>query len=400
MKIRILALAAALMAIVPAILDAQHADMPGMSPPKTPATLLTGTGSHHHPIATTSPEAQKFFDQGMATAYGFNHEEAYRSFARAAELDPKAAMPRWGMALVLGSNYNDPAPVDERLLKARAEVEKALALAARGPENERAYVEALAIRYVADPAAADKPKIASDYATAMKAALAARYPDDLDAATLYAESLMNLTPWKLWSPDGSRGADTVEIVAVLESVLKRDPNHPGANHYYIHADRGVEESRARASLGRRGSRRSCRRPATSCTCPPMSTFARATTSPRRSPTPSPPKWTARTSARRGRRGCTPSCTTTTTSTSSPMPRPWPAGTRWRSARPTGSSPRCCRSCPWIRCSKASSCSRPSSRCASASGTTSGRCRIRARSCRFCGRAGCGRGRWRRPARAR
>ncbi len=221
---------------LPAALAAQdsHADMPGMAPPRTPATLLAGTGAHRHPIRTSNPEAQKFFDQGMAMAYGFNHEEAYRSFAKAAELDPKAAMPRWGMALVLGANYNDPAPVDERLLRARAEVEKALALSAGGPENERAYVEALAIRYVADPAHADKSRIANDYAAAMRS-LSARYPDDLDAATLYAESLMNLTPWKLWTPSGEPGPNTVEIVTVLESVLKRDPNHPGANHFYIHA---------------------------------------------------------------------------------------------------------------------------------------------------------------------
>jgi len=208
--------------------------MPGMSPPKTPATLLSGTGSHRHPIATANPEAQKFFDQGMTMAYGFNHEEAYRSFAKAAELDPKAAMPHWGMAFVLGSNYNDPAPADERLRKARAEVEQALALSGAGPENERAYVEALAIRYPADPSAADQAKVANDYAAAMKA-LAARYPDDLDAATFYAESLMNLTPWKLWTPAGEPGPNTVEIVAVLESVLKRNPDHPGANHFYIHA---------------------------------------------------------------------------------------------------------------------------------------------------------------------
>jgi tetratricopeptide (TPR) repeat protein len=221
-------------AALPAVLVAQHEDMPGMSPPKSPATLLPGTGSHRHPIATSNPEAQKFFDQGMTMAYGFNHEEAYRSFAKAAELDPKAAMPHWGMALVLGSNYNDAAPVDERLLKARAEVEKALALSQGGPENERAYVEALAIRYVADPANADKTKLATDYAAAMKA-LSTRYPDDLDAATLYAESLMNLTPWKLWTPSGEPGPNTVEIVAILEGVLKRDPNHPGANHFYIHA---------------------------------------------------------------------------------------------------------------------------------------------------------------------
>ena len=230
-------------AALPAALGAQdpHANMPGMAPPQKPAMLLSGTGAHSHPIATTNPEAQKFFDQGMAMAYGFNHEEAYRSFARAAELDPKAPMPHWGMAIVLGANYNDPAPADERLLKARAEVDKAVALAAGGaPENERAYVETLAIRYAADPSKADKAKIAADYAAAMKA-LSGRYPDDLDAATLYAESLMNLTPWRLWTPDGKPGENTVEIVTVLESVLKRNPEHPGANHLYIHA---VEASKS------------------------------------------------------------------------------------------------------------------------------------------------------------
>ena len=239
---RSLALAGAgvFLTALPAALEAQHEDMPGMSPPKSPAALLSGTGSHRHPIQTSNPEAQKFFDQGMTMAFGFNHEEAYRSFAKAAELDPKAAMPHWGMALVLGSNYNDPAPVDERLAKAHAEVEKALALSAGGPENERAYIDALAIRYPANPAASDKAKVAADYAAALKA-LSARYPDDLDAATIYAESLMNLTPWKLWTPAGEPGPNTVEIVAVLESVLKRDPSHPGANHYYIHA---VEASKS------------------------------------------------------------------------------------------------------------------------------------------------------------
>src|SRR5262249_3613961 len=157
-----------------------------------------------------------------------------RAFARAAELDPKAAMPHWGMALGLGANYNDPAPPDERLKKAHAEVEKALALSASAPDNERAYVDALSKRYVADPASSDKAQIARDYAAAMKA-LAATYPDDLDAATMYAESLMNRTPWKLWKHDGTPGENTLEIVAVLEGVLKRDPMHPGANHYYIHA---------------------------------------------------------------------------------------------------------------------------------------------------------------------
>jgi tetratricopeptide (TPR) repeat protein len=215
---------------------AQHASEPGAA---KRVTLLSGLGSHRHPIATSNAEAQRFFDQGMILLFGFNHEEAFRSFEKAAQLDPKAAMPHWGMALAQGANYNDPEPAAQRLKKAHDEVETALALSQSGPENERGYVEALAKRYVADPVAADKAALARDYHAAMRA-LAQKYPDDLDAATLYAESGMNLRPWKLYSPDGTPAEGTEEIVAVLESVLKRDPNHPGSNHYYIHA---VEASR-------------------------------------------------------------------------------------------------------------------------------------------------------------
>jgi tetratricopeptide (TPR) repeat protein len=218
------------------VASAQHASEPVAA---KPATLLSGLGSHRHPIATPNAEAQKFFDQGMVMLFGFNHDEAFRAFEKAAQLDPKAAMPHWGMALAVGANYNDPEPEANRLEKARAEVVRALALAQSGPENERAYVEALARRYVEDPAAADKKALARDYYGAMRA-LTEKYPDDLDAATLYAESGMNLRPWKLYRPDGTPEEGTEEIVAVLESVLKREPNHPGANHYYIHA---VEASR-------------------------------------------------------------------------------------------------------------------------------------------------------------
>jgi tetratricopeptide (TPR) repeat protein len=222
-------LAAALSVAAP-VFGQTHHDVP---PAAKPAALLPGLGSHHHPIATSSPDAQKFFDQGVTLLFGFNHEEAYRSFAKAAELDPKAAMPRWGTALALGANYNDPEPEAERLKKARAEVEKALVLSASGPANESGYVEALSVRYAADPAA-DRKSLAVAYNEAMRK-LSRAYPDDLDAATLYAESGMNLRPWKLWRPDGTPEEGTEEIVAVLESVMKRDPSHPGANHYYIHA---------------------------------------------------------------------------------------------------------------------------------------------------------------------
>jgi pimeloyl-ACP methyl ester carboxylesterase len=197
-----------------------------------PATLVKGLGNVHHPISTKSVEAQKFFDQGLAYLYAFNHEEAVRSFSRAAELDPQLAMARWGIALALGSNYNLQADAPQ-LKEAYANVQQALALAAKASERERAYIKALSKRYADDPQA-DLQKLAADYKAAM-GELVKRYPNDLDAATLYAESMMNLRPWKLWSADGKPAEGTLEIVAMLESVLKRDPTHPGANHYYIHA---------------------------------------------------------------------------------------------------------------------------------------------------------------------
>lgn len=218
-------------ALAAAFASAQHAGH--TVPEPKPVALLPGMGSHHHPIRTSSKEAQQFFDQGMTLLFGFNHEESIRAFGKAAELDPKASMPHWGMALALGASYNDPAPAAERLQQARAEAERAVVLSVNGPENERAYIMALAARYSADPNV-DRQKLERDYHAAMKA-LSERYPDDMDAATLFAESGMNLNPWKLWSPDGKPNEGTLEIVATLEGVLKRDPTHPGANHYYIHA---------------------------------------------------------------------------------------------------------------------------------------------------------------------
>jgi tetratricopeptide (TPR) repeat protein len=197
-----------------------------------PTQLLSGMGTLHHPIATSNPEAQKFFDQGLTLIYAFNHDEAVRSFRRAAELDPKAAMPWWGISNALGPNYNDEAN-PERMKAAFDALQKAKSLAASGPENERAYVAALAPRYSNDPKA-DAKKMAVDYAKAMEE-LSKKYPEDLDAATIYAESMMDIRPWGLWSLDGTPAEGTLEIIAVLESVLARFPNHIGANHYYIHA---------------------------------------------------------------------------------------------------------------------------------------------------------------------
>ncbi len=197
-----------------------------------PARLMEGLGSYHHPIATSNPEAQKFFDQGLTLVYGFNHDEAIRSFEQAARLDPQSPMPHWGISLALGENINSPIDSD-RMGHAYAELQLAQKLAANGSPVERAYVEALAKRYGSNANADPKP-LSQAYSAAMKD-LSTRYPDDLDAATLYAESLMNLKPWQLWSIDGTPAEGTLEIVRVLESVIARDPNHPGANHYYIHA---------------------------------------------------------------------------------------------------------------------------------------------------------------------
>ena len=200
--------------------------------PQTPPRLMRGLGEVHHPVSTKNREAQQFFDQGLKFVYGFNHDEARRSFQRAAELDPKLAMAHWGVALTLGPNYN--LPVDpERERAGYDEVQRAVALRQYASEPERAYINALAVRYSNDPKA-DLPALDRAYKDAM-AKLAERYSDDLDAATLYAESMMNLNPWKLWTADGKPAEGTEKIVSVLESVLKRDPNHLGANHYYIHA---------------------------------------------------------------------------------------------------------------------------------------------------------------------
>ena len=196
------------------------------------AQLLDGMGHLHHAIATSSPEAQRFFDQGLTLAYGFNHEEAILSFQRAAELDPNAVMPLWGIALALGPNINVNVNAESEKAAWQA-AQTALAHSANATPKERAYVEAVAHRYSNDPKT-DLHKLAADYRERMRD-LTRQYPDDLDAATLYAESIMDLRPWKLWKPDGTPVEDTEEILTVLEGVLRRDPNHIGANHYYIHA---------------------------------------------------------------------------------------------------------------------------------------------------------------------
>jgi tetratricopeptide (TPR) repeat protein len=202
------------------------------------ATLMTGLGDWRHPVSTKNAQAQAFFDQGLRLIYAFNHDEAERSFQRAAELDPKLAMAYWGMAEAVGPNYNDPASED-RFVKAHQAIEKAASLAEEASESDQAYIAALAKRFPEDPKS-DLQAAAEEYRDAMRD-VSKKFPDDLDAATLFAEGSMNLHAWGLWHADGSPEEGTEEIIATLESVIRREPNHLGAIHYYIHA---VEASRS------------------------------------------------------------------------------------------------------------------------------------------------------------
>ena len=250
---RSISLAVLLIAVLPGSVSAQSTapmpPMPGMAdtpaPPALPQTiadwakgarLFDGLGTFHRPIATASPEAQRYFDQGMRLIWAFNHDEAARSFARASELDPKCALCFWGLGLALGPNYNMPLMAEARARVAWDALGKAKALAPQATPAEQALIGALARRYAGptplDPS--NEAPLLAAYAGAMRDA-ARRFPADDDIQTLYAEALMNITPWKLWRGDGTPAPGTMEIVGTLEHVLARDPSHPGANHYYIHA---------------------------------------------------------------------------------------------------------------------------------------------------------------------
>ena len=200
------------------------------------ARLFDGMGPIHHPIATANRGAQKFFDQGLALVYAFNFGEAINSFQRAAELDPNSAMPYWGIALAYGPNYNSWMVSRDHQRAGFDAIQTAVGLAPNAPEPERAYIAALTRRFT-DERDPDQPKLARDYSIAMREVFH-RYPDDPDAAALFAASLMNLNPWRLWKIDGQAGPDTQEIVAVLEEALRRWPEHTGVNHFYIHTMEG------------------------------------------------------------------------------------------------------------------------------------------------------------------
>jgi tetratricopeptide (TPR) repeat protein len=200
------------------------------------AQLFDGLGTFHRKITTRSPVAQKYFDQGMRLLWAFNHDEATRSFAKAAKIDPSCASCYWGVALTLGPNYNMPMMSSARGRVGWEALRKARSNARRATPVERALIAAVAKRYrgmeEVDPSNS-KPLLGA-YVEAMRA-VAAKYPNDLDVQTMYAEGLMNTNPWKLWNEDGTANPGTDQIVSTLRSVLEKDPNHPGANHYYIHA---------------------------------------------------------------------------------------------------------------------------------------------------------------------
>lgn len=211
---------------------AANATRAAPSPDAAVPPLFDGFGDLHRDVGTRVPEAQRYFDQGLRMAYGFNHEAAGRAFAEAARLDPQCAMCVWGQALVLGPNIN--LPMDPSLARdATALASRAAALAASARPADRALIQALQVRYV-DPAPDDRSALDRAYADAL-AQVVEQFPEDDDAATLYAEALMDLSPWAYWTADGTPAEHTPRLVGELERVLARNPRHIGAMHYYIHA---------------------------------------------------------------------------------------------------------------------------------------------------------------------
>lgn len=230
--------------------DSMSASEPGphaMAPATQPAApQFAGMGTHHRQVSTRSPMAQKYFDQGLTWTFAFNHDEAIRSFEEAARQDPQLAMAWWGVALCYGPHINFPILPEEKAKAAWAALTKAQELKRYASPVEQALIEALAARY-ANPAPADRASLDQAFAAAMGKGHE-QFPDDPDVAVLYAEALMDLQPWDMWTNDGKPKGKTTEIVAVLQQVLQKHPTHPGATHLYIHAvEASPEAARALAS---------------------------------------------------------------------------------------------------------------------------------------------------------
>ena len=263
---RFLALLAAPLLALPAAAQPGNAagDMAGMHAghgfPQTladwahGAQLFPDLGTFHRDAGTKVPAAQAYFDQGMRLLWAFNHDEAARSFARAAEADPRCGICHWGVALTLGPNYNMPMMAAARARVAWESLKKAEALAPGATPANRALIQALTRRYTGPQPvdASNSAPLLAAFGDAMRGAARA-FPQDDDILTLFAEAQMNRNPWKLWNGDGTPARDTPEIVATLETVLARNPHHPGANHYYIHAvEASTEPARAVGAAERIG----------------------------------------------------------------------------------------------------------------------------------------------------
>lgn len=195
--------------------------------------LYDGFGNYTRSVTTSSPDAQRWFNQGIQLLYGFNHDEAIRSFHRAAEIDPDCAMAWWGVAYAHGLHINNPVMSERQSELAYEASREAMARLEHASPPERALIRAVAVRYEM-PVPEDRGRLDRAYADAMERAWKA-HPRDADIGALYAESLMNLQPWDLWTRDGEPKGRAAEIVEVLERVMQLDENHPGANHFYIHA---------------------------------------------------------------------------------------------------------------------------------------------------------------------
>ncbi|HMS82638.1 MAG TPA: hypothetical protein PKD12_03185 [Nitrospira sp.] len=209
--------------------------------------LYDNLGSLHYPITTAVPLVQRYFDQGLRLYYAFNHQEAIRSFQEGARLDPNCAMCYWGIALAYGPNINAPMDAASGRLASVA-IQQASQHATRASDREQALIRALAMRYSAEPTA-DRAGLDAAYSHAM-AEVAQRFVDDTEVKTLYAESLMDLSPWAYWTADGKPRPNTSTLLSQLEQVLVAKPDHPGANHFYIHAVEAVHPERALATAER------------------------------------------------------------------------------------------------------------------------------------------------------
>ncbi len=216
-----------------------------------PPRLFDGLGDIEMPIATTVEQAQRYFDQGLALSYGFNHEAAIDSFREAARLDPRCAMCWWGVAFAYGPNINAPMG-PEAAAAAWQAAQQAARLARHASSEEQAWIDAIQTRYGEDAVAAAGPErraLDEAFANAMRELHRAQ-PENLHAATIFAESLMDLSPWNYWEDDGAPRAHTQEVAAALESVLERDPDHVGALHFWIHLYERFEPERAEEQADR------------------------------------------------------------------------------------------------------------------------------------------------------